>query len=100
MSADEHVVNRAQGRQAGADDTDADFRHGPNTGFDIGPLADDTCQLSETSIGDEKIVAYRLSRDERGGSGPLRGRGCRRRRWTEWLASLHAALGKGDLQAA
>ena len=43
MSADEHVVNRAQGRQAGADDTDADFRHGPNTGFDIGPLADDIC---------------------------------------------------------
>ena len=37
MATDDDVVDRAQGRQAGADDADADFRYGPDAGVGIGP---------------------------------------------------------------
>ena len=39
MATDDDVVNGAHGRQAGADDADADFRHGPDAGFGVGPWA-------------------------------------------------------------
>ena len=41
MATDDDVVNRAHGRQAGADDADADFRYGPDAGFGVGPLANE-----------------------------------------------------------
>lgn len=37
MATNKDVINGPQGRQAGADDSDADFRHGPDAGFGIGP---------------------------------------------------------------
>ena len=40
MAPDDDVVNGAQGRQAGADDTDADFGYGPDAGFGIGPFGE------------------------------------------------------------
>lgn len=39
MSTDDDIVNRAHGRQAGADDADADFRYGPNAGSGVSPFA-------------------------------------------------------------